>query len=172
MKLYRLLLLSLLCTAPLCAKFVPTPEMAMSFNMGKDPVKWAAGYMDGNATGIILEFVPPGQSIDAWKEMVAQQIAFTPASLRQYVDTWKAMLRQAYPKIDLQEEHRTDGSILVTYTSRLAQETSIRRFIKAKDGVYMLAYHVRPAFRDEARYQLWHEIADTASLIPNPEKKH
>lgn len=172
MKICRLLLLCLLCTSPLCAKFVPTPEMAMSFNMGKDPVKWVGQFMDGNAHGIIFEFVPPGQSVEAWKEMVEQQIAFTNASLRKYVDTWKALLLQADPKIELKEEPRDDDSILVTYTSLLAQEIGIRRFIKAQDGVYMIAYHVRPAFKDEARFKLWHDIAADASLVSNPQKKH
>ena len=143
----------------------------MGFAMNKDPQKWMPQFMDGDKTGIIFEFVPEGQKIDSWKEMVAQQIAFTKVSLRKHVDDWKAMLLRADPKIEIKEEQKEDGSILVTYTSLAAQEMSMRRFIKAKDGVYMIAYHVRPALKDEARVKIWLEIITAANLVPNPQKK-
>jgi hypothetical protein len=166
-----LFVLFTLMAAALHAKYVPTPEMAMSFGVDKDPKKWVPQFMDGNAAGIIFELVPAGQSINAWQEMVAQQIAFTKKPLRGYVDEWKAMLFKADPNIELKEEQREDGSILATYTSLAAQEMSLRRFIKAKDGVYMLAYHVRPALKQEDRVRLWREILIASTLVPNPEKK-
>lgn len=171
MKTLRFLFLSFALVATLHAKYVPTPEMAMGFAMDKDPQKWVPQFMDGDKTGIIFEFVPAGQSINSWKEMVAQQIAFTKVSLRKHVDDWKAMLVKADPKIEIKEEQREDGSILVTYTSLTAEEMSMRRFIKAKDGVYMIAYHVRPALKDDARVKIWLEIITAANLVPNPEKR-
>ena len=143
----------------------------MSFHIEKDPRKWTAQYQNGSETGFIMEFVPEGDSIKKWKEMAAQQIAFTSDSLRKYVDTWKAMLLKADPKIDLKEETMTDGSIFATYTSLSAEETSMRRFIKGKDGVYMLAYHVRPKLKEHETVKIWNDIIRTANLIPNPEKK-
>jgi len=171
MKTLRVIFLSLVFVVTLHAKFVPTPEMAMGFAMNKDTQKWVPKFMDGDKTGIIFEFVPEGQTIDAWKEMVAQQIAFTPVTLRKHVDDWKAMLLRADPKIEIKEEQKEDGSILVTYTSLAAQEMSMRRFIGAKDGIYMLAYHVRPAFKDEGRVKIWLDIITAAYLRPNPVKK-
>ena len=171
MKTLRFLFLSIALMAALHAKHVPTPEMAMGFAINKDPQKWVPQFMDGNKSGIIFEFVPDGQSINSWNEMVAQQIAFTKESLRKHVDDWKAMLLKADPKIEIKEEQSEDGSILVTYTSLAAKEMSMRRFIKAKDGVYMIAYHVRPALKDDARIKIWLEIITTANLVPNPEKR-
>jgi len=153
------------------AKYIPTPDMALSFALNKDPRKWVSQFLDGNASGIIQEFVPQGESIDAWKEMVAQQIAFTKVSLREHVDGWKARLLRADPKIEIKEETNRDGSILVTYTSILADETSMRRFIKGSDGVYMLAYHVRPKLKKAGTFKIWLGIISSASLVPNPEKK-
>ena len=103
--------------------------------------------------------------------MAAHQIAFTKDSLRKYVDTWKGMLVKADAKVDFKEETMTDGSIFVTYTSESADETSMRRFIKGKDGVYMLAYHVRPKLKKEETLKIWDDIIRTAYLIPNPQKK-
>lgn len=171
MKLLRLLVLSVSFVVTLHANYVPTPDMAMSFAMDKDPTKWVAQFMDGSKKGIIFELVPQGESIESWNEMVAQQIAFTKASLRKHVDEWKAMLVRADPAIEMKEEKKEDESIVAEYTSLAAKETSVRRFIKAKDGIYMLAYHVRPARKEEARLQIWREIVAGASLIPNPEKK-
>lgn len=167
----RYLVFSLALAAVAYAKYVPTPEMAMSFAMNKDSTRWVAQFMDGNASGIIFELVPEGQSINAWHEMVAQQIAFTKKPLRKHVDEWKAMLRRADPEIEVKEEELKDGSILVTYTSIAAQEMSLRRFIKAKDGIYMLAYHVRPSLKDAKRVATWYEILSEVSLVPNPERQ-
>lgn len=171
MKALQLVLFSLAFVSVSHAKYVPTPEMAMGLPIAKDTVKWVPQFKDGNASGIIFEFVPEGQSIDAWKEMFAQQIAFTTKSLRDYVDAWKAMLRAADAEIEIKEEQREDGSILVTYTSIAAQEMSLRRFMHAKDGVYMLAYHVRPALKDEKRVTLWRQLLTEADFLPNPLKQ-
>lgn len=171
MNLIRILVLSVVLATSAHAKYVPTPEMAMSFNMDRDTTKWVPQFMDGDKSGIIFELVPEGESIDAWKEMVAQQIAFTKVSLRRYVDEWKAGLLKADSNIDMEEHQMVDGSIIVTYSSSSSQEASIRRFIKAKDGIYMLAYHVRPSLRDESRWAIWREIVGRASLVPNPQKR-
>lgn len=171
MNLLRIAALCVALVTSLHAKYVPTPEMAMSFNMQVDPTKWVPQFMDGDKSGIIFELVPAGESIEAWKEMVAQQIIFTKVPLRKFVDAWKAGLLASDPKIELTEEQSEDGSILASYVSVSGQEASLRRFIKAKDGIYMLAYHVRPSLKTDERWALWREIVTTASLVPNPEKK-
>lgn len=143
----------------------------MSWNMGKDTRKWIPQFQDGNAQKIIFELVPAGQTINAWKEMVAQQIDFTKITLREHFNGWKAMLLRADPKISITEEKMDDGSVLAIYVSEAGNEMSIRRFIKAGDGVYMVAYHVRPKLKTDPIWNLWHDIIATASLVPNPEKK-
>jgi hypothetical protein len=150
---------------------IPTPDSAMAFHMEKDSRKWTPQYQNGSKSGFIMEFVPEGDSIKKWKEMAAQQIAFTKESLRKYVDIWKDMLLKADAKADLKEETIADGSIIVTYTSPKADETSMRRFIKGSDGVYMLAYYVRPKLKKDETFKIWADIIRAASLIPNPEKK-
>ena len=149
---------------------IPTPDSAMGFRIDKDPRKWTPQYQNGNKAGFIIELVPEGDSIKNWKEMTAQQIAFTTESLRMYVDTWKNMVRKADAKIDIKEEMMKDGSIFVTYTSSSADEMSMRRFIKGKDGVYMLAYHVRPKLKKEETLKIWDDIIRNANLVSNPEK--
>ncbi len=100
--------------------------------------------------------------------MVAQQVTFTNLPLRQYVDGWKAAMQGKDAQIQITESSLADGSLVVEYTSLPFQETAIRRFIQCSDGIYALAYHVRPQLRDEGKYKIWLHIIDTASVIPNP----
>src|SRR5262249_52398694 len=74
----------LLCLASVASlrAAIPTPDSAMAFHMEKDPRKWTPQYQNASKTGFIMEFVPQGDSIKKWKEMAAQQIAFTQDSLR------------------------------------------------------------------------------------------
>src|SRR2546426_12483697 len=171
MKIVPALVLSLVCSASLQAEFIPTPDSAISFAINKDSRKWQPQYQNGCSTRIILELVPRGDSIEKWKELVAVQIDFARAPLRLFVDTWKDLLVKADPKVELKEETAKDGSILVTYKSPAADEFSQRRFIKGSDAVYMLAYHVRPKLKNEARLQIWSGIIASATLVPNPQKK-
>ena len=133
-------------------------DSAISFHMGKDPRKWTFPSMQGE----VAVRVPKGDSVEAWKEMVSVQVAITQESLRSYVDTWKAALPKADSKIDIKEEAIGDDSIIVTYTS--ADQTRIQRFIKGKDGIYMLAYQVRPKFKKDEIFKIWDSIIRTATL--------
>lgn len=149
-----------------CLTFAASLQAGIRFNLGKDPRKWTPQV--GSGKDAIQEFVLEGDSIKSWKEMVSWQFADTSVSLRKYVDAWKDGLLTADSKIDIKEEAIGDDSIIVTYTSQSAGETSIRRFIKDKDGVYILAYHVRPKFKKDETFKIWDDIIRTATLIPNP----
>jgi len=170
-KIPSLLLLCLAIPAALCAQPIPTPQMAMSWNMRKDPRKWAPQGVSRNPSGFLLRLVPAGDSIASWKEMVAQQIIFTPSSLPVFVDLWKAALLKADPKTGLAEATNPDGSVSITSTSPKNDAICLRRFLKGPDGVYMLAYFVRPELKSDDTFKVWSEIVGAATLVPNPEKK-
>jgi hypothetical protein len=157
------------------ARGVPTPDMAMSWNQKKDSRTWAPQFQGGNQSRILMEFVPQGDDIKKWREMVIHQIDFTSVTLREYVDGWKAMLLRADPKIKITEEQLEDGSLLMTFLSvtpdHSSDELCVRRFIKGSDGVYQLAYSVRPSLKKEDIWIIWSEILSGAKLMPNPEKR-
>ena len=149
---------------------VPTPDLAISFRIGDDPRPWKMVFTKGNREKIIAEFTIGGESIERWSEMVAQEIAFGRLSLSEHFNQWKAMLRQADPKIVMTEKQLPDGSLLATYESTAFDELSVRRFMKGGDGVYMVAYHARHRSIDPERWKLWTTIVSESSLIPNPVK--
>ncbi|MEI7850195.1 MAG: hypothetical protein WCH86_00015 [Kiritimatiellales bacterium] len=163
--------LSVFCLAAmLFAKYIPTPSMAVGFDIRRDVREWEQKFIEGDAKGFICEFVPAGDAIEAWNELVAQQIIFTKQALPEYVERWKAGLLGADPDIRLKEQENKDGSITVHYHSDKANEAGIRRFMKASDGIYMLTYQVRPKSKNEPVYQLWSDIIEKATLSPNPHR--
>ncbi len=98
MNMKYILLTLYLIIVPVMAQNVPTPDQAVSYSTKADNVKWKMQGVNGNASGIIAEFVPEGQSIKAWKEMVAQQITFTKSSLQDHVKVWRKMIEKvAFP---------------------------------------------------------------------------
>jgi hypothetical protein len=135
-------------------------DSAIQFHIAKDPRKWTP---DHTAARFFLK----GDSSKDWKEMVSWQFADSSASLRKYVDAWKDGLLTADSKIDIKEEAIGDDSIIVISTSQSVDETSIRRFIKDKDGVYILTYRVHLKFKRDEAFKIWDSIIRTATLIPS-----
>jgi hypothetical protein len=153
--------------------YVPTPEMAIQFGPGKDkdPREWGVQNFTGNKSGFLAELVPAGDSLKSWKEMAAQQIAFIAQPLREYVEAWKQGLTSAEPNPTMKESTLEDGSILIEYQALQANEIGIRKFMQGPDGIYMMAYHVRPAFKRDDTYKAWQDGVIESKLLPNPERR-
>lgn len=147
------------------ARDIPTPAMAMQFDMQKDTRQWTTAFADGNETSVIMEFVPAGQDIESWTEMVSQQTLITRAPLQEFVDHWHNGLLGADPDIQYSEQSDPTGAITIGYRSNRANEAAISKFIQGPDGIYMLAYHARPGALDQSTYQRWQEIIAGAVLV-------
>lgn len=165
------LLLFVIFSALAYARGIPTPEMAMKFDLQKDPRKWPPAFVDGNKSGFVMEFVPEGQSIQSWEEMAAQQITFTRIPLRTFVDNWRLGLTKADSAHEYSETTDAQGAITVHYNAPKANEIGIRKFIQGPDGIYMIAYHTRPASLDDTTYETWKQIIEGAVLTKNPNKR-
>lgn len=164
-----LLLFSLVgCVSNQSSNYIPTPAMAMGFNLGADSVEWATVFQDANSDGFIMEFVPQGQNIEAWNEMVAQQITFTDLSLEDHIVNWKNMVLKGDQEVEINVLNSESNSKTLTYISVKFNEYSIRKFMHAPDGIYTLAYHIRVSSYDDKRVQIWKDIIEKARLVPNP----
>ena len=147
-----------------CLTFAASLHAGIRFNLGNDHRKWTPSVTN---TDTATRFFLKGDSITTWKEMVSLEFADSNVSLRKYVDTWKDGLLKADPKIDFKEEAVGDDSIILRYTSASADSTCIRRFLKDKDGVWILAYHVRPKFKTGETFKIWEDIIRSAISIPS-----
>ncbi|HTQ29677.1 MAG TPA: hypothetical protein VMI53_00565 [Opitutaceae bacterium] len=167
------LLIFMLCLAipsSLWAENIPTPRQAIKFNIKADGRQWVSEPTKANASGFTTQLIPKGDSVKAWREVAIYQIVFTTTPQAGYVKQWEAGLTGSDAKARVRETANTDGSITVTYTSPAADETGVCRFITGEDGIYMLAYQIRPDLKTDAAFKLWTGIVDDAVLIPNPER--
>lgn len=154
---------------PADKSFVPTPQMALQWNPQSDPREWQIESMDANRNQFEFQLVLKGKSAVNSGEKVIQQIVFTKGSLREYVDAWKSQLESTDAAIKTSEKKNAEGSLTVTIRLPKTQEVSIRRFLKANDGIYMFAY-TRPETRDDEYHEIWSTIIDEASLRANPQR--
>jgi hypothetical protein len=162
----------LLLTSLGYAKYVPTPDMAMTIPFGEDKAtQWGMQFMDGNRNKVIAEFTPNGQPIQAWKEMLSQEITFTKESLDEHLAGWKKMMISADPNVVITEEKKEENVSVYTYRSEAFNEFSIRIFMKASDGIYAQAYHIRLDQPNQERIELWKNLIPKTTLVPNPNKK-
>ena len=150
---------------PAPAEDPANPAMTIRFDIAKDPRKWTQASQERVARAIITEYVPQGDSIESWKEVVSTKVSLTTVAVQAHVESWKARLGKIDPKIEIKDEANADGSITATYTSLAANESSIRRFFKGNDGIYMLTYHVRPKLKSEETFKLWQSIISSATLV-------
>lgn len=74
-------------------------------------------------------------------------------------------------KMEIKEEANEDSSIFLTSNSKVQDNMSLRRFIKGSDGIYIIAYSVRPKLKNDEIFKTWSDIIRSATLKPNPETK-
>jgi hypothetical protein len=175
MKILPIILFGALCVFSLKAQSVIEPAMEIRVPLNKDARPWtlADSLTNGPVGSVIVftsEWVPKGDSIDAWKEMFDKKAIITKDTVRHQMDIWKAMLAQVDPKAEVKEEKNADGSITMTYTSVSAGEMGISRYLKADDGIYILSYRVKPSLKDETRWKLWRDIISSATLVSSHAK--
>lgn len=149
---------------------VPTPRMAVVFRIEGDSRVWEVKESHANPFGIITQMVPEGDSLEAWTEMVSEQISFTPISVREAVEVFVGRMRKADAEILIGvEPGSSQDSYLVTYSSKAADEASVRMFMQGPDGIYMFSYLARPSTPGLLpRYRAWREIVSKTRLVPNP----
>jgi hypothetical protein len=146
---------------------VPTPQMAMGLDMGRDTTEWRlAGTPEGSRVSILSEMIPVGDSVESWEEMVTSIVVFG-QGLDIYCDNWTKSLEEAGAKIT---ENTTlpDGSRWVRYNA--SGENGSWRFIQGPDAIYGISYQTRPHWEEPERLELWESILKTAHLGRNPVK--
>lgn len=171
MKYTLTLLLAILLGAPALAREAPAAAASIQFDLQQDERAWVQAHSDANKGGQLQDFVLVGQSVKSWDEMVTRQVLFTRVPLRRFVDNWRRMLVRADRKNGYEETADASGAIVVEYRVPKAKEMGIRKFMQGPDGIYMLAYQVRPTSLDEGVYETWGRIIAAAVLVEDDEAR-
>lgn len=167
--LLSLLVITTTASNALAANFRPA-LMAVAFNSGEDNRKWVSKVQHRSHAGLLMAMVPEGKSFESPVEIVENQIAFTPATLNNYMKVWLLQQAEADAGFKLIKTTRDQHSVLIIYRLPSQNRLVVRKFMKADDGVYMLAYQVKETAINYAVYSIWLETISTASLIKNPER--
>jgi hypothetical protein len=173
MKLHKLALFLPFLFAVACATqpSIPTPKLTVGFDMNQDTaVKWHMGYVDGKANGFVCEFVPEGQSVNAWTELVTNIVAFdeTDPILLNTVKAWEDKIAKADSSASFKNTPLKDGSYLAEYSAPNGNEFGIYHFFRGPDATYRMGYATRMSPDKDARLDLWRKIILEARLEPNP----
>lgn len=146
------------------------PQMAVAFSSGDDNRKWTSRMLDRSQARILMEMVPEGTNFKSSVERVENQIVFTPATLNNYMKVWLLLQREADNEFKTVSTIRDPHSMLVIYRLPSQNILAVRKFMKADDGVYMLAYQVKEDAVNYDVYSIWLDNIKTARLIENPER--
>lgn len=167
-------LLAFLClsntTSYALAANIRPPLMAVAFNSGEDNRKWVSEVRESSHARILMEMVPERKSFESPIEMLENQIEFTPATLNNYMKIWVLQQSQMDNGFKIINAMRDQHSILIIYRLPSQNRVVVRKFMKADDGVYMLAYKVKEDAINYDVYNIWLDTIKTSSLIKNPER--
>lgn len=164
-----LLLTLLLGVTAAIAREAPSPAASIQFELQQDARTWIPAHSKADKQGLVQDFVPEGHELKSWEEMLTRQVLFTKVPLRKFVNNWHRMLIRADRKHRYAETTDENGAIIAEYQVPSAKETGIRKFIQGPDGIYMLAYQVRPTSLDDDNYKTWKQIITTATLVGTDE---
>ena len=138
----------LLTTASLiaCATHPPAP-LPERLSMKLDGRQWIVAYQDPDTPGSMVQYVPPGQTVDAWQEMVTQR----EFKGLQKTTTARQALEADRQRIDQECKDTTwnlieDSAVDVVYevTRRACAErqsaSEIGRFLVSDQALYQVTY--------------------------------
>lgn len=170
MKIPRIfaVLVCLLACPFLAQARIPTPRQAIEFNTSSDAsTKWDMGFATGNREMVFSELVHQGESVEKWTELVTVRTVFSgkKATLEERIAAWRKTLGTS---TEVSEEKQTDGTYLVTYSSKAADEFGMYRFIRGEDGFYEIGFALKLSAKKDDRVTLWRDILLRAKLEPNP----
>jgi hypothetical protein len=129
------------------------------------PKNYTEGYKAGNKKQIIVEYVPKGQSVKNWKEMVTLRIWFggLQGTPRQYVKKFLSSLANTCAtstgKIDAKKKENGYPTIMFSYSCPQSRpkssEWGVAKFYHGRDSDYLVikAWKKKPRTDDLSKWR-------------------
>lgn len=161
---FAVLLSSCATVTPLETTFVPNPNSGLK-------VAYSA---DNPGVGTIVEYVPPGETIEDWRHLVTIQFLENERrSLDELVAKLEETMRQFGGTLEWTVLERDANSVL--YEWRLLDrpkegalyqdECEVSRFLRGNDGVHRVAYTERARTMDPAKRSHYIEVFRKAYVV-------
>ena len=164
-------------------KLAPTQMYYLGIEEGVGPIprderEWTQGFSDGNASQVIVEFVPPGQTVQNWSELVTLQM-FRNISLDMLPETVVAASGEMHKNKQpgcavVSQETLASSPTEMLYAQTLAScapmrdEYSIRKSIRGPRTISEVSYSTTTEMT-EAEKEKWTEIVGRTRLLSSCE---
>lgn len=144
------------------------PLMEIQTGRHDDRRVWKTRIEDDTAVRRLVRKVPTGSGFDDWREMLEEEVHYTPSTLTNYLKIW--LFRQKAQQSDLQVLEHVHGPAATLYIYRVPSQglIAVRKFMQAPDGIYMIAYLAQEQGIDYTRYAAWLKAIETAVLVQRP----
>ncbi len=147
-------------------------EEAVSLPFGLDDKEWELGWSNESPTGLMTEFVPKGQNVENWKELVTLQ-TFTNLkanSASQFLNDFLSGLKEKEPSVKINliavspDEAMVEWNIL--NSKQNPDQYELDRVIKGKQGLHMIHYAVKGSKLSNSQRDKWLNFLRSAKLKP------
>jgi hypothetical protein len=143
---------------------------AVSLPFGLDNKDWEMGWENKTEVVYICEFVPKGQKIESWKELVTLQ--FYPklqnCSAQEFMKAFLKRLHKDEPKVKIRPIASSfDNAVVewnVSNSKHNPDQYEVDRVVKGEEGMHMIHYAVKTSDWSESERTKWLNFLNTAKV--------
>lgn len=166
-----LLICSLLILSPVAtAQF--EERLVLNFQIDQ-PTQWVQGWSRQDETGYMLEFVPKGQTVENWQEMVTLQFypglqsKTTPANFR---DFFLSRLKGQAPSVKTNLISESADEVIFEWridnaANGQSAQHELDRIVRGNQGIHMIHYVAKVSELNSASRQKWLNFLRSSKII-------
>ncbi|MBX9770243.1 MAG: hypothetical protein K2X29_02670 [Candidatus Obscuribacterales bacterium] len=145
---------------------------SIKVNFALDDKQWELGWSNKSETIYIMEFVPKGQTVENWKELITFE--FYPglqkkANCSQFTNGFLRNLRINEPNVKVSNYVDKPDNVIVEWvlngSAKNADQDELDRCIFGKQGLHMLHYVKKTKALTPGERTKWLKFLESATLI-------
>lgn len=142
----------------------------ISLPFGIDNKKWEIGWQEQKPELFMYEFVPNGQSVENWKEIITVQFypALKKLSAADFLNTFLSDLQKSEPGVNIKIISASNDNAVAQWNLANSKTNNdqyeLDRVIKGKKGLHMIHYAVKTTDWDESERDKWIKFINQAKV--------
>ncbi len=145
---------------------------SIKLNFALDDKQWDLGWSNKSEEIYILEFVPKGQNVENWKELITFE--FYPGlqkkiNCSQFANGFLHRLKANEPNVKVSSYLDKPDNVIVEWvlngSPKHADQDELDRFIFGKQGLHMVHYVKKTKSLTPAERTKWLKFLESATLI-------
>ncbi|MBX9880272.1 MAG: hypothetical protein K2Y22_17570 [Candidatus Obscuribacterales bacterium] len=145
---------------------------AIKLNFAIDEKDWELGWSNKSSEVYILEFVPKGQNVENWKELITFE--FYPGlqekiNCEEFAAGFIKQIRKKEPNVKVMYYLNKPNDVIVEWVLNGSKEDpdqdEMDRIILGEQGIHMVHYVKKTQFLSEAERTKWLDFLKSATLV-------